>query len=171
MGADEVSRNCISLSLVSWVPQVQDLLLWMHCCGFFAPRFSVMVFFVQLLMAWKCIYLTGTPTDISPVRPLPTKPSITTPGQQTPLITLLGRSKEEETSALANRRAALGINENPMREKSPPPVTSLASGSALASSLLDLNKRMGLVGGAERPPTSGGLSQQFGGSLGGNLYS
>ncbi|XP_024382467.1 uncharacterized protein [Physcomitrium patens] len=107
--------------------------------------------------------ITGTPTGISPVRPVPVKSLSTTPALQ-PAV-LQGRVKEDETSALSGRRVGPGLGGNSTRGQSPPPVTASGSASPLVSQM-DLSKRLGLTGGDDRHPTGGGLSQQFSGTLG-----
>lgn len=95
---------------------------------------------------------------------MPVKSLPTTPAMQPTL--LQSRSKEEDTSALIGRRIGPGLGENSIRGQSPPPTTTPLNGSPLVPPVMDLNKRLGLTGGDERPPTGGGLSQQFAGTLG-----
>lgn len=109
------------------------------------------------------MHASGTPTGISPVRPVPVKSLSTTPALQ-PAV-LQGRVKEDETSALSGRRVGPGLGGNSTRGQSPPPVTASGSASPLVSQM-DLSKRLGLTGGDDRHPTGGGLSQQFSGTLG-----
>jgi len=112
--------------------------------------------------------VTGTPTGISPARPVPVKSSSSTPPQP-PLITLLGRSKEDDSSLLSGRRIGPSGSEKSLRGQSPDPVTTLGNGSTLVPPVMDLNKRLGFE---ERPSSGGGLSQQFAGTLGatGRVY-
>jgi hypothetical protein len=79
---------------------------------------------------------------------------------------LQSRSKEEDTSALTGRRVGPGLGENSIRGQSPPPATTPLNGSPLVPPVMDLNKRLSLTGGDDRPPAGGGLSQQFAGTLG-----
>lgn len=109
------------------------------------------------------LYTSGTPTGISPARPVAVKSLPTTPALQPTL--LQGRTKEDDTSALTGRRVGPGLGENSIRGQSPPPATSL-NGNPLGPPVMDLNKRLNLTGGDERPPTGGGLSQQFAGAFG-----
>lgn len=107
---------------------------------------------------------TGTSTGISPARPVPVKSLPTTAAMQPTL--LQSRSKEEDTSALTGRRVGPGLGENSIRGQSPPPATTPLNGSPLVPPVMDLNKRLSLTGGDDRPPAGGGLSQQFAGTLG-----
>lgn len=111
---------------------------------------------------YKVLCESGTPTGISPARPVPVKSSSSTPPQP-PLITLLGRSKEDDSSLLSGRRIGPSGSEKSLRGQSPDPVTTLGNGSTLVPPVMDLNKRLGFE---ERPSSGGGLSQQFAGTLG-----
>lgn len=110
------------------------------------------------------MYTSGTPTGISPARPVAVKSLPTTPALQ-PAV-LQGRTKEEDTSLLTGRRVGPGLGENTSRGQTSPPVPTPLNGSSLVPPVMDLSKRLVLTGGDERPATGGGLSQQFAGTLG-----
>lgn len=107
----------------------------------------------------------GTPTVISPARPVSVK-SLPTASALQPTLSQ-GRMKEEDTNVLPGRRVGPGLSETSIRGQSPPPVTAPGNGSLLVSPAMDLSMRLGVTGGDDRPPTGGGLSQQFAGTLGG----
>lgn len=110
------------------------------------------------------IYSSGTPTVISSARPVSVK-SLPTASALQPTLSQ-GRMKEEDTNVLPGRRVGPGLSETSIRGQSPPPVTAPGNGSLLVSPAMDLSMRLGVTGGDDRPPTGGGLSQQFAGTLG-----